>query len=121
MYNRYIPQGDGTYRKRPMPDPAPRPAPPSPPPEPPEHCPEPQPAPCTQCPHRPSGHRPPPRPRQEPPAQTGFAVGSFLKNLLPGNFDTEDLLIVVLLLLMSGDCREDRNLPLLTLALYLFL
>jgi len=28
---------------------------------------------------------------------------------------------VLLLLLMSGDCREDRNLPLLTLALYLFL
>ena len=45
----------------------------------------------------------------------------FLRRLLPQGLDTEDLLIVVLLLLMSGDCREDRNLPLLTLALYLFL
>ena len=32
-----------------------------------------------------------------------------------------DLLVVVLLLLMSGQCREERSLPLLTLALYLFL
>ncbi len=48
-------------------------------------------------------------------------MGSFLRNLLPGNFDTEDLLIVLLLLLMSGECQEDGNLPLLTLALYLFL
>ena len=31
------------------------------------------------------------------------------------------LVIVLLLLLMSGDCQEDQNTALLTLALYLFL
>lgn len=49
------------------------------------------------------------------------SAGSFLKQLLPKNFDTEDLLIVLLLLLMAGDCQEDQNTALLTLALYLFL
>ena len=46
---------------------------------------------------------------------------SFLRQLLPKEFDVEDLLIVVLLLLMSGDCQEDQNTALLTLVLYLFL
>ena len=35
--------------------------------------------------------------------------------------DTGDLLIVLLLLLMAGDCPEDQNTALLTLAIYLFL
>ncbi len=48
-------------------------------------------------------------------------MGSFLKNLLPKDFDTEDLMIVLLLLLMAGDCQEDQNSALLTLVLYLFL
>lgn len=126
MYNRYIPQPDGSYRRSQYPDrrsPAPQPIPERPP----EPAPEPSPpqttpAGCAQCPHRSSGHRPSPKPRQEPVYDnSSLGVGSFLKHLLPGNFDTEDLLIVVLLLLMSGDCQEDRNLPLLTLALYLFL
>jgi len=59
-----------------------------------------------------------PRPRKQTPPQ---GIGSFLKQLIPGGFDTEDLLIVLLLLLMAGDCQEDRNTALLTLALYLFL
>lgn len=45
----------------------------------------------------------------------------FLKQLLPRDFDTGDLLVVLLLLLISGDCQEDQNTALLTLALYLFL
>ena len=45
----------------------------------------------------------------------------FLRHLLPGDFNTEDLLVILLLLLMSGDCEEDRNNALLTMALYLFL
>ena len=49
------------------------------------------------------------------------SVGSFLKKLLPGDFDTSDLIIILLLLLMSGDCAEDQNRALLTMALYLFL
>lgn len=62
----------------------------------------------------------PPAPRvQKQPEPAG--IGSFLKQLLPQNFDTEDLLIILLLLLMSGDCREDQNTALLTLVLYLFL
>ena len=49
------------------------------------------------------------------------SVGSFLRGLLPKNFDTGDLLIVLLLLLMAGDCKEDQNSALLTLALYFFM
>ena len=41
--------------------------------------------------------------------------------MLPKDFDTEDLLVILLLLLMAGDCQEDQNSALLTLALYLFL
>jgi hypothetical protein len=49
------------------------------------------------------------------------SIGDFLKQLLPKDFCTEDLLIVLLLLLMAGDCPDDQNSALLTLALYLFL
>lgn len=42
----------------------------------------------------------------------------FLKNLLPKDFDTSDLFVVVLLLLMAGDNTEDKSTALLTLALY---
>lgn len=92
MYNRYIPQVDGSYRRNPMPDPGtpPQPVPPAP--------------------------KPPPPPGADP-----LGVGRFLRQLLPGDFDTEDLLIVLLLLLLRGDRGEDPNAALLTLALYLFL
>ena len=45
----------------------------------------------------------------------------FLRQLLPKEFEIEDLLIVLLLLLMAGDCQENQNTALLTLVLYLFL
>ena len=48
-------------------------------------------------------------------------AGSFLKQLLPKDFDTGDLLVIILLLLMAGDCQEDRSTALLTLALYFIL
>jgi len=48
-------------------------------------------------------------------------VGSFLRQLLPKDFDTGDLIVVLLLLLMAGDCEEDKNNALLTLALYFFM
>jgi hypothetical protein len=48
-------------------------------------------------------------------------VGSFLKRLLPKDFDTGDLMIVLLLLLMAGDSQDDQNTALLTLALYFFM
>lgn len=102
MYNRYIPQGDGSYRKKQISDPPPPPGQPSPPP-PPEEMPIPS----------------PPPPRNPPP--TGQPAGNFLRQLLPKGLDTGDLLIIVLLLLMAGDRPEDKNTALLTLALYLFL
>ena len=107
MYNRYIPQQDGSYRLNRMQDnckpPVPHPAPPKP--EPPV-CPTPPPEPC--------------RPREHRHCQTGESAGGFLRRLLPKDFDTGDLLIVLLLLLMAGDCPEDQNTALLTLAIYLF-
>lgn len=104
MYNRYIPQPDGSFRRNSTPDKSPPPPPQTPPP-----CPPPEPE-C-DCP-------PPPKPR---PCAGGQSVTSFLKNLLPKGFDTADLLIVLLLLLMAGDSPDDQNSALLTLALYLFM
>lgn len=124
MYTRYIPQSDGTYRRSRVPD-AP---PPSPPREEPKPCPSPEPEcpPEDQKPQRPKCPRrdPPPRrehrpPQKEPKPETG--IPSFLRQLLPRDFDTGDLLVVILLLLMAGDCGEDQNTALLTLVLYLFL
>lgn len=119
MYNRYIPQPDGTYRRNriqepgipvppPVEPPQPRPAPPQPLQEP---------VPCHNCIHHPPVRKPQPNRQPKPPV----SITGFLKQLLPKNFDTEDLLVVLLLLLMSGDCQEDQNTALLTLALYLFL
>ena len=92
MYNRYIPQQDGSYRKNRIPEQHPSPAPPA--------------APAPPCP---------------PPSRAGYSAESFLKQLLPKNLDMGDLLIIILLLLMAGDCQEDQNWALLTLVLYLFL
>ena len=108
MYNRYIPQPDGSYRRNPMQEPRQepqrqqpnqqRPAPPPPPPPiPPKH---PQPHPCP--------------PQTEP-------ITGFLRQLLPKGFDTGDLIIVLLLLLIAGDNPESRSNALLTLALYFIL
>ena len=118
MYNRYIPQSDGSYRRNRIGDPpSQRPVPPPPPQAPPV-------APMLpSCPPEPPVRRPlPPRApvtREKKPSES-LGIGTFLKNLLPRSFDTEDLLIVLLLLLMSGDCKEDQNTALLTLVLYLF-
>ena len=112
MYNRYIPQNDGTYRRSRLPDQIPKPPASPPGPEPPRPCPPPEP---THCPPPP---RPRPRPCREPESQS---ILTFLRQLLPRDFDSGDLLVIILLLLISGDCREDQNTALLTLALYLFL
>ncbi len=108
MYNRYIPQPDGTYRRSRVEHPKP------PPPKPPQPCPVPEPP---ECPPQPCPtHKEPCRP---PVHQTG--VGSFLRNILPPDFDTGDLIVVLLLLLLAGDCEEDRSTALLTMVLYLFM
>ena len=133
MYNRYIPQSDGTFRRSivqerppqaPNPERGARKENPAPPP---------QTQPQTQaekCPQQPQQK---PEPRQRPRGQRsakpcqilqeprGTSAGAFLRNLLPRDLDTSDLLIIVLLLLMAGDCPEDQNNALLTLAIYLFL
>lgn len=117
MYNRYIPQPDGSYQRNRIQDtvrpPEPQPPPPPIPVRPPE------PIPCSSCIHNPPPRRP--VPRREPCRKEPAGVVSFLRQLLPKEFDTEDLLIVLLLLLMAGDCQENQNTALLTLVLYLFL
>ena len=126
MYNRYIPQSDGTYQRSRVEDkvqeykhsPAsvqdfpvlePTPTKSDFP-----HSPQQQ-----SCPNRtpntqmPRGHR-----KQE---VQNTSLLSFFKQIFPKNFDTSDLLIVLLLLIISGDCSDDQNTALLTLVLYLFL
>ena len=104
MYNRYVPQPDGSYRKNRVENQPPNPIP----------CPEPTPPPVSPCP-------PPPKMPPLPPSKQNTGATDFLRQLLPKNLDTGDLLVILLLLLIAGDCREDRNSALLTLALYLFL
>lgn len=101
MYNHYIPQSDGSYRRNPQPDQR-RPAPP-PKPRPEPEPPRPAPLPC------------PP----EPPPKTG-SILDFLKGLLPRQIDTADLMIIFLLLLMNKDDEGGLS-PVLTLALYFLL
>ena len=120
MYNRYIPQPDGTYRRNRMQDVRPAPEKPAPaPPPPPEPRKEPEPIPCSSCMHNCAPRRP--APTREPRRRDPASVTGFLKQLLPKDFEIEDLLIVLLLLLMAGDCQENQNSALLTLVLYLFL
>ena len=89
MYNRYVPQPDGSFRRNRIPE----------------------------------AHRPPaPKPPSPPPEKVSYAQpDSFLRRLLPKDFDTGDLIVILLILLMAGDCPEEQNTALLTLAIYLFL
>lgn len=111
MYNRYIPRGDGTFRRKTMPDNVPEPTPPVPPVPPPPPPAQPQAKPVL---------RPRPQPQRSRPPEA-VPMGTFLRQLLPRDFTTEDLMVVLLLLLMAADCRENPNWALLTLLLYLFL
>ena len=130
MYNRYIPQPDGSYRRNQVQDPAnygQRPYPRRENPQPQRTTP-PQPQSCEEPPRQtppPCPHMQQPRPYSPQQKRAAAAkepgIGSFLRQLLPQNFDTEDLLIVLLLLLMSADRADDQNTALLTLAIYLFL
>lgn len=106
MYNRYIPQSDGSFQKNRIPDTRT------------------QPRQSKEEHHRPAGPCPPSapeRPQPVPPSRCDTSAGSFLKQLLPKNFDTGDLLVVLLLLLIAGDCEEEKSNALLTLALYFFM
>lgn len=123
MYNRYVPQNDGSYRRNWIPDQPPEPPKPQKKPNPPkpQNPPEPPVPPCPpKLESEPDTTCEPKRPSQRPHSPPGGVAG-FFRQLIPKDFCTEDLLIVLLLLLMSGDCKEDQNFALLTLGLYLFL
>ena len=127
MYNRYIPQSDGSYQRNRIPDSTIPHPPQSPVDKPPPKQPvPPQPHPCASpvCPHSPpTAPKLPPckRPVRPHEERSNLGVGSFLKGLLPQELDTEDLIVILLLLLMAGDTQQDQNSALLTLAMYLFL
>ena len=108
MYNHYIPQSDGSFRRSSVAEPNRRPqAKPSTPP------PQPQPQPQKQ-----------PPPPLEPPICAPTAPQSpltFWKKLLPKQIDTADLIIIFLLLLISTEDGDDEITPLLTIALYFLL
>lgn len=102
MYQRYIANPDGTFRKTVIDEP-PRPMPP-PPPEP--VCAPPPPRPELSCP--PEGARPP-----EPLS---------LRGLLPETLDVGDLLLALILLLLYLDSEdEDPKSLLIILAVCFFL
>lgn len=106
MYNRYVPQGDGTYRKNRVAEPKQNPPPRE----------KPQPPPCFIPEQKPEFSDPPPTQGQNHLKTKG--MDGFLKNLLPGDFDTGDLLVIILLLLMAGDSQEGRSNAMLTIAMY---
>ena len=54
-------------------------------------------------------------------APAGDGPVPFWQRLLPAGLDTEDLLVMTLLLLIAGDQEDHRTGALLTLALYFFL
>lgn len=113
MYNRYIPQSDGSYRRSRVQEQRNEVhRPPAKTSTQQEHCPPEPPTPIACQPE------PEKTPRQQ---QKGSSVDGFLRQLLPKDFDTGDLLVILLLLLMAGDKREEQNTALLTLALYLFM
>lgn len=124
MYNRYIPQPDGSYRRSRMAEPKPNNAyPPPKPPQRPDACENEEPV-QEACPNPPPpcGHQQPPHRKQAPPRDPAASgIGDFLRQLFPRGIDTEDLLILLLLLLMAGEGSDADNTALLTMALYLFL
>lgn len=110
MYNRYVPQSDGSFQRSRVPEPVkpPKLAPEPPPKQEPPPIPEPVP-------------EKPPEPPKERPKPCPKSAGSFLKGLLPRNLETEDLMVLLLLLLMTGDENPENSNLLLTLAIYLLL
>lgn len=125
MYNRYIPQPDGSFCRKQFPE-SPRKVPEEsqytkkasgPEPECPKEAsmsPVAAPERCKHC----QGCRKKPH---QTVSETSSGANSLLSQLLPKDFDTGDLMVILLLLLMAGDCPENQNNALLTLALYLFL
>lgn len=94
MYNRYVPAEDGTFRRQSLPE----------------------------SPRMPDVPRAPQPPATPPcPTRKAETAESFFAHLLPGGLDTEDLIVVLLLLLMSENCTDTPNTALITMLVYLFL
>ena len=137
MYNHYIPQSDGSYRRNYVPENNTRRQPQrsspaiqhqqTPPPKREEPKPEqesasPKQAVCPpqeppSCSSQASASCPPysPQPHQE------HSPLAFLKKLLPKDLDSYDMIIIALLLLLSNDDCDEDIAPLLTIALYFLL
>lgn len=134
MYNHYIPQSDGSYRRSSMPERGHKPqfnSPiiPSPKPAAQPQQPEPEAVPCA-APQKPPQAAPDREARDNqncshpaPPVPQSNSQGilSFLKGLLPREIDTDDMLIILLIMLMNRDDDCDGLSPMLTLALYFLL
>ena len=103
MYNRYVPQPDGSHHRRQVQEQA---APQTPISDPVHNHPQ------------ESAYCPPPVKEAGP---VSLSLPGFFRQLLPRGVDTADLLILLLLLLIAGDCEQDRNNALLTIALYFVL
>lgn len=116
MYNRYIPQSDGSYRRRVVREQTDARPP---------FCQMPEPEPCDSVQEEACGSSPPVFRPQKGGSRQSFPHSKPkpvpLQSLLPRSLDTTDLLVIILLLLMSADCQEDQNTALLTMALYLFM
>ena len=121
MYNRYVPQPDGTYKRKAVHNPMNI----SPPvlPRQDVHRDAPPQADIPQCILQGSNEHPKQRrDRLSPPPKYERSAASFLRDLLPRDLDAGDLLVVILLLLISADSSgEEQSNALLTLALYLFM
>lgn len=110
MYNRYIPQSDGSFQRSPVQDTS-------------------QNHPRGTNQQMQQRQNPPPQKPAQPmpashppvPAEPGDGgIKSLLSGLLPQSFDTEDMIIILLLLLL-GNAGREHNDALLTLIIYLFL
>lgn len=127
MYNHYIPQSDGSFRRNSVPEPnrrqSPRPQPshPNPPTQ--------QPRPEPQTP-KPEQHAYPPQPPRQQPEPCGeqsescrdpSGMFSFLRRFFPKDMDSTDLIVIVLLLLLCSEEGDGDLAPLLTIALYFLL
>ncbi len=133
MYNRYLPQPDGSYRRQRVQEPViPAPPPPrqttredsAPAPQQDREIPDRRETAAPSQEQQPTTRSQPPqreRQNQSPHRPASQSVDGFLRQLLPADFDTGDLMVVLLLLLIAGDNPDQRGNALMTLLLYLMM